>query len=160
MLGVVEAERIGDFADGVLCVHKLVLGQADQSFLDVFLWRLPRFFFQHIAKIIGREAKPVGEVIHSGQAVADGLFPDEVVVKQAFETGDGVCVGHGARGKLPFVKTHAIAKQHFDVHGQEVFAVLVHGMFEFALYDVQVVDENFPFTIGKMESLVDFIGEE
>ena len=67
MLGIFEAEAVGDLGDGFPC-RQPVLGKLDDEPTDVVARRVAGRLFDDIAEVVGRHAEFVGAILHGGQA--------------------------------------------------------------------------------------------
>ena len=71
VLGIFEAEAVGDLGDGFPC-RKAVLGKLDDELADVAARRVSGGFLDDIAEVISGHAQFVGAILHGGQAVTHG----------------------------------------------------------------------------------------
>jgi len=160
MLRVLEAQLIGNLADGFRGKKQLFFGDADDFVLYVLQGGLARFLLDEVAEIIGRQAEFGGTVFHAGQSFQCGIFAREILVEEGLETGQDVAMGILPGDELPFVEAQAIVEQQFDVVGDEPFAHPVDCMMQFLLNVQQAVDEDVALLFREMQGFVHLVREE
>ena len=64
MLGVLETQFVGNFADGFTGVEHLFFRYIHELHLDMLLCRPACFFFDQVAEIVGRQMQSVGTIPH------------------------------------------------------------------------------------------------
>ena len=140
MLRIFESEFVGNLADRLARVEHPFLGQVDQLHLDMFLCRPARLFFNQVTEIVGRKMQFPGTVSHRRQSDLLGPVRNEVFVEHVFETHQNIAVHFVARNELPFVETHTVIQQQFDVSHDELLAVFVNRMLQ--------LDPDFMYSIS------------
>ena len=83
----------------------------------------------------------IGKVFHRRQAFGLGFIALEIIVQQFFKPAEYIFVYLSPCDELPFIETHAVVQQQFDVTGDEASAVLVGWNLQFPLYLVQAIPE-------------------
>lgn len=110
MLGVLEAEGVGDLGDGLIGAAEVLLRLVDELQADVLLGGLAGLFLDEVAEIAGGEAGFVGEVLHGGETGGgEGRSVVQVTVHLALELLHHVVVDLGAGVELTVVCTTCAA---------------------------------------------------
>ena len=115
MLGILEAELVGDFADGQAGLDEQLLGALNDGILNVALGGGAALLADQVAEVVRRETGLVGEVSHSGQAVSFRMAAHEVFAQLLVEGGEDVAVHFVACDELAVVVAHAVVEQQADV---------------------------------------------
>ena len=114
MLGIFEAEAVGDLGDGFPC-RQTVLGKLDDELTDVAACRVPGRLLDDIAEVVGGHTELVGTILHSGQAEGQLELVLEIVTEQAVEADEDVGVLYLPGDELAVVETLAEVERQFDV---------------------------------------------
>ena len=62
--------------------------------------------------------------------------------------------------ELPLVEAQTVVEQHFDVDGDEPFAVAVDSVFQLLPDLEEAADDHFALSLREVQRLVHFIREE
>ncbi|WP_395094123.1 hypothetical protein ACF3NR_09580 [Vaginella massiliensis] len=104
-------------------VENAFFGNFDHFGLQKFLCRTAGFFFDEVAKIVGRKVQFFGAINYRRQPDAVRLVRVEVVVEQLFDTGENVAVSVATGDKLAVVEKYAVIQKEFYILHDERFAV-------------------------------------
>lgn len=85
ILRVFKTQVIGNFADGFIHVKNPFFGNIHHFGLDIFLCGTSGFFFNKVAKIIGRKIQFTSTPRHGGKVDVLGFFRLIVIVQQLFK---------------------------------------------------------------------------
>ena len=118
MLGILEAELVGNLANGQFCFKQKLLRPIDDGILDVMLTGGAALLADEVAEVVGRQASLVGKVSHSGQAVSFRVSAHEILAKLLMEGGEDVAEAppsletclQGAKLRRIFVTRATISK--------------------------------------------------
>ena len=113
MLGIFEAEAVGDLGDGFPC-RQPVFGKLDDEPTDVAARRVPGGLFNDIAEVVGRHAELVGAILHGGQAEGQLELVLVITPQQAVEADEDVGVFYLAGDELAVVESLAEVERQFD----------------------------------------------
>ena len=160
MLRILETETVSYLAYATARTENFLLGHLYQFALDVLLRRTPCFFLDEISEIIGRQVHPVCKIFHGRQPLRLRMSTLEISIQLFFKSYQNVFVHLAPRNKLPFIKTHAIIQQKFDVADNEAAAMFVHRTGQLHLDFLQTVSVNAFLFVGQMKSLIRSIRKE
>ena len=110
MLRVLEAQFVGDLADGLPRVEHMFFRHFQSLLLNMLQGGFTRFLFQQVAQIVGREAELVGTVLHGGQSFRGGFAGMEIRIQQGLEASKDVAVQILAGDELTVVEAFAIVE--------------------------------------------------
>ena len=119
--------------------------------MDVLLGRFAGFLLDQIAEIVRGKAQFSGAPFYRRQPFALGAIPRKIVVEQPFEPGQNVMIDVRTGDELP---------QHFDVDGDEPFAVAVDSVFQLLPDLEEAADDHFALSLREVQRLVHFVREE
>ena len=94
------------------------------------------------------------------QPFALGAIPRKIVVEQPFEPGQNVMIDVRTGDELPLVEAQTVVEQHFDVDGDEPFAVAVDSVFQLLPDLEEAADDHFALSLREVQRLVHFVREE
>ena len=160
VLRILEAEFVGDLSDRLVGCQNPFLGRGDQLELDVLLGRFAGFLLDQIAEIVRGKAQFSGAPFYRRQPFALGAIPRKIVVEQPFEPGQNVMIDVRTGDELPLVEAQTVVEQHFDVDGDEPFAVAVDSVFQLLPDLEEAADDHFALSLREVQRLVHFIREE
>ena len=140
MLWILKSQFISHLADSLNTFQYSFFCQFDNPALDIFLCSFSCFLLYQVSEIIRRETCLVCKIFHGWQSFGYCHLILEVFVQQLLEFYDNIFVRLITCNKLPFVETHTVIQQQFDVSHDELLAVFVDRMFQ--------LDPNFMYAIS------------
>ena len=159
MLRVLEAQFVGNLANGLPRVEHTFFRHFQGLLLDMLQGGFTRFLFQQVAQIVGREAELVGAVLHGGQSFRSGFAGMEIRIQQGLEASKDVAVQILAGDELAVVEAFAIVEQQLDVVGDEGLAVLVHRILQFLFNLCQAINDRPPLLFREVEGFIGVVRE-
>lgn len=115
--------------------------------LDIFLCSFSCFLLYQVSEIIRRETCLVCKIFHGWQSFGYCHLILEVFVQQLLEFYDNIFVRLITCNKLPFVETHTVIQQQFDVSHDELLAVFVDRVFQLDPDFMYAISYDFSFLV-------------
>ena len=140
VLWILKSQFISHLADSLNTFQYSFFCQFDNPALDIFLCSFSCFLLYQVSEIIRRETCLVCKIFHGWQSFCYCHLILEVFVQQLLEFYDNIFVRLITCDKLPFVETHTVIQQQFDVTHDELLAVLVDRMLQ--------LDPDFMYSIS------------
>lgn len=160
MLGILEAQFVGDFADGFAGVEHFFLGQIYDFELNIFLSGFPGFLFDEVTEIIGGQVQLVGAVSNGRQAQRLRFVGLEISVQHRFKAFQNALVHIVTSDELAVVEPDAVIQKQLYIGNNQSLAVFVDGVLQLKFNFVQTIHHHLTFLFRKMQGFKGFVREK
>ena len=158
MLGIFEAEAVGDVTGGAVGGQQQVLGAVDEIGMDVLLGVLPCLGAQVVGQVVGRHVEGIGDVARRDEG--DNSSLGVVLLDSLADAQQDVGLYALTGTELASVEPLRVVHQHVDERDDDGLCVLVDVAPVLVLQVLHQVLDGLALRVADVQGLVHLVTEE